>query len=74
MSAHDYKKIVKKHPAAVVQYHPAEAVRKRGDDWLNGRECWNVSVETCVALRHNGPDFSDYVSMCNMERGERSRV
>lgn len=72
MSAHRIKRVAQ-HPALVVQYRPADAVRKHGDAWLSCPEVWNVSPATNIALKERGPDDKDYFLMRGMERGEIAR-
>ena len=77
MNSHAYKNVAKKAPAETaltVQYRPAEAVRKRGDQWAYGREVWNVSVQTSLALKDTTQDDQEACLMRMMERGELPRV
>ena len=78
MFVNAYKTVAKKTPEPddmnVVQYRPAEAVRKRGDDWAYGREVWNVSVATSLALKDYGDDGREACLMRMMERGQLPRV
>lgn len=68
-----HKKVIAPHPALTKQYRPADAVRKRGDDWRMGREVWNVSPATFNALKDTTPDWADYIAMTLMERGTIGR-
>lgn len=71
----DHRKKPALNPAHVPQYHPAAAVKARGDDWTYGREVWNTSAAQNCAVRDTvTQDYREWVSMRCMERGEMGRV
>lgn len=73
MSDHRYKKVAPSGYERIAQYHPAAAVKARGDSWINGDEVWNMGAQMVVALRERTQDQTEFCLMRMFERGQLPR-
>lgn len=64
----------KKAPLPPAQYHPAAAVKRRGDSWRFGVEVWRISPATWLATGDIPRDYFEANDMLQFEKGERDRA